>query len=270
MNKEAIQSLMKAYGNTIGSKPWIEAPVLGGVGALAGYMGADFVVPKIVKLLLMGKTEQEKADMLREYNASDTLDLAKKIMAGFGGVGGMAYGLQKHLDFSRGNQGLADSFIQGREYWDRPDVQDVLKTTKAKEQQGIRYAPTRNFSSGRSLKNFKQGSYGYGFPDNFEHDRVPISESLNLINEDPFLTLPQKEITEIVMEGAEGTDSGLTSGKSLMRSAMRLGVGAATGYVFGRAASSLFSLPAPITKRLSNVGALAGAVINSGIFSEIN
>lgn len=269
MNKEAIK-LMKTYGDTIGSKPWIEAPVLGGVGAMAGYMGADLVVPRIVKLLMMGKSEQEKKDMMAEYNASDTLDLARKIMAGFGGIGGAAYGLQKHLDFSRGNEGLVDSFIQGRKYWDKPGSQKALKGKIDKRRSELEYTPSRTFDSGRSLKNFKQASYGMGLPSNFEHDRVPLAESLNLINEDPFLTLPQKEITEIVMEGAEGSNSGLTSGKALMRSAMRLGVGAATGYVFGRAASSLFALPSSITKRLSNTGALAGAVINSGIFSEIN
>jgi len=267
MNKEAIQKITKAYGNTIGSKPWIEAPALGTAGAITGYMGAGLVVPRLIDMMMMGKTEQEKADILREYNASDTLELAQKLMAGMGGIAGTTYGLQKHLDVRHGAEGLKDSFVEGRKYWERPEIQEDLKKRIKERQESVQYTPTRRYSSGRSFK--KTASYSDGIPSTFEQSRVPISKSLDLINEDPFLTLPQKEITDIIIEGAENSSSGLTSGKALMRSAVRLGVGAATGYVFGRAASTMLALPSPVTKRLSRVGALAGGIINTGIFSEI-
>ena len=267
MNKEAILGLTEAYGKTIGSKPWIEAPVLAGVGALGGYLGGDLVVPKILNTLMVGKSEQEKADILQSLKDDKTMSLVKNLMGGAGGVAGLTYGLQKHLDVSRGMKGLGQSFVEGRDYWDRPEAQEALDKRRQLSRESTAYAPSREgYTSGRT---YKQASYGFGLPANFEHERVPISESLNLINDDPFLTLPQKEIADMVLEGAENSRSGLASGKDLMRSAVKLGVGAATGYVFGRAASSLFSLPPAVTKRLSRAGALAGSIINSGIFSEI-
>lgn len=97
---------------------------------------------------------------------------------------------------------------------------------------------------------------------------VPISESIQLIKGDPYLSITQKDIAATLFENAENKKYGMTSGNSLIRSAVAAGAGGGAGYLFGRAASSIFSLPSVISKRLSGAGAIAGALIGTGIFTE--
>jgi len=96
---------------------------------------------------------------------------------------------------------------------------------------------------------------------------VPLHASLSLIEADPFLTRAQKNVTESILYGAEGKSAGKTTGRRVMESALRAGVGGAAGYGLGAVASTVFSLPDPFKKRLSAVGGVAGALLNTGIFS---
>ena len=253
----------KAYHKYIGSRPWLEAPLMGGLGAAAGYMGSEYITPKIVNALMIGRPEQEKADAMRELEADKTTKLISMYMAAMGGMGGAGYFLLKNLDVS-GNWGdLGKSFVRGDKHWDDPEVKARMDKVQKKRKEDVQYRGTPSqYHSGRT---FKGASYGM---QEMDRSRVAVADAINLINDDPFLTLPQKDMADMVIEGSGGS-SGLVSGKDLMRSAIQLGAGAATGWAFGRATSALLSLPAPVTRRLSNVGAIAGSIINTGIFSEI-
>jgi len=268
MNKSAIGNVTRAYHDYVGSKPIIEAPVLGALGAATGYYGAGFVIPKLLKVLMAGKTEQEKADMMKEYESENTEGLLRNLLGVAGGAAGVGYSLNKHLDLKGGLKGAFDS-LSDQNYWSRPEVRERVNAARDSRMAALRYTPQRTYSSGRSLAKQASLEYSSVWAPNMEQERVPIAQSLTLIQRDPFLTLPQKDVTTAVLEGAEDSDSGLTSGKKLMRSAVQLGVGAATGYLFGKATSSLLSLPAMVTRRLSGTGAIAGALINTGIFSEL-
>ena len=119
-----------------------------------------------------------------------------------------------------------------------------------------------------SSEMYKQAMYSLNEDVAFNKDQVPISQSLHLIKGDPYLSLDQKDVASVIFEGSENSRSGLTSGNSLMRSALAAGAGGGAGFLFGRAASAIFSLPPIVTKRLSGAGAVAGALLGTGIFTE--
>jgi len=114
----------------------------------------------------------------------------------------------------------------------------------------------------------KDASYMMNEDISLKSKSVPISESLQIIKGDPYLSITQKDIASAIFEKAEKKKFGFTSGGSLMQSAVTAGAGGGAGYLFGRAASSLFSLPTIVSKRLSAAGAIAGALISTGIFTE--
>jgi hypothetical protein len=123
-------------------------------------------------------------------------------------------------------------------------------------------------SSHKATSLHKAASYVLNKDIALNSKNVPISESLQLIKGDPYLSITQKDIAATLFENAEQKRYGLTSGTSLMRSAITAGAGGGAGYLFGRAASSLFSLPSIVSKRLSVAGAIAGALTSTGIFTE--
>ena len=277
MDKKAINVLgfTEGYGKTIGKWPLAEGAVLGGLGGVGGYYGSQVMARKILDMLLKGKSPAEREAELRRLREDGTLDMIAKVSAGLGAAAGIGYVAQKHMDTNRGFRGAVGSILDPS-YYNR-NAKSTLAAEKEKSkaavaEAGKAYTPlVSTFSSGRKYQPGlqKAGSYGMHEGIAFSKDRVPIAASVDLIKGDPFLSLPQKDITTMMLEGAENSTSGLVSGKSLMRTAIQAGVGAGTGFLFGRAASTLFSLPPVAKKRLSGAGAIAGALVNTGIFSEI-
>jgi hypothetical protein len=101
----------------------------------------------------------------------------------------------------------------------------------------------------------------------FNAERIPMSASLDLIYSDPFLSRGQKRVAGMVLEGAEGGNSGLVSGRDVARSAIQAGTGGGVGFLLGKVMGALLSLPSPVKSRLSVAGAIAGAIVNTGLFS---
>jgi hypothetical protein len=268
MDKIAIQGFTSAYTRHIGRKPWLEAGVLGTGGALAGYHGMNFIVPALLKALMVGKSPEERRSMLDAFKSDGTLRLLKNLGAGIGGVAGVGYAAQKHMDWGGGLEGALGSMKDSR-YWNTPEgraVSKVVSKNKFKARQRLNIEKSEGYSSGRTQKVAFSGNYTDPL---FNSERIPVSYSLNLINSDPFLTLGEKEITGMVLEGAEGGNSGLVSSRDVARSAIQAGVGGGVGILFGKTVGALLSLPPPVTRRLSVVGAIAGALTNTGLFSEI-
>ena len=268
MDKIAIQGFTSAYTRHIGRKPWLEAGVLGTGGTLAGYHGMDFIVPILLKALMVGKSEKERQGLLEEFKGDGTLQLLKNLGAGIGGAAGVGYVAQKHMDWGGGLKGALGSMKDSR-YWNTPEgkaVNKVVSKNKFEARRDTNIQRSKGYSSGRTQKVAFSDVYADPL---FNSERIPVSYSLNLINADPFLTLGEKEITGMVLEGAEGGNSGLVSSRDIARSAIQVGVGSAVGILFGKTVGALLSLPSPVTRRLSVVGAIAGALTNTGLFSEI-
>lgn len=258
-----------AYAQHIGRRPWLEAGVLGTAGGLAGYHGMKFFAPKALEFLMVGKSKEVRQQMFEDFHADGTMQYLKNLGAGIGALTGVAYTLGKHLDIGSGFKGAWESMKDSR-YWGTPVGKARIKEMRkgrhrSQEEEGL--ARSTGYSSGlRKTGMLKTGKWGDPL---FNSERIPVSYSLNLINADPFLTLSEKDIMGTVLEGAEGGNSGLVSGRDIARSAVQIGIGGSVGILLGKAVGALLSLPSPVTRRLSIVGAIAGALTNTGVFSEI-
>lgn len=281
MNKLAILGT-ELYNKTIGSNPLLETGTLGTAGGALGYYGGGFAASKMLAMLMAGKSPEERAEAYRQLREDGTIDLIKNIGGGLGALGGVGYGLQKNIDMRNGLSGMFDSLTSGK-HWSDPQVQDRLKAVDAARQNALKtqYSST-SYSSGRTpqtaggmQKEHALSDGIFGMNDALldrgisSFQQIPIRQAMSTVDRDPFLSPPQKEIVNTVLSSTSDGDSGVTTGKSLMQSALQLGVGATAGYLFGRAAGSLFSLPPAVTDRLSTSGAVAGALVNTGIFSEL-
>jgi len=269
MNKIEKIGFTSAYAQHIGRKPWLEAGVLGTAGGFAGYHGMKFFAPKALELLMVGKSKEVRQQMFEDFKMDGTMQYLKNIGAGIGALTGVAYVAGKHLDLGSGLKGAWDSMKDSR-YWDTPEGLARTKEMRKERHTSLKakaLSRSTGYSSGlRKTGMLKTGRWGDPL---FNSDRIPVSYSLNLINADPFLTLSQKDIMGTVLEGAEGGNSGLVSGRDIARSATQIGVGGGVGILLGKAVGALLSLPSPVTRRLSIAGAIAGALTNTGLFSEI-
>ena len=260
----SVTGLPQTYDRYIGHNPLLEAGVLGGVGALAGYAGGGLVAQGVLKTLMMGKSPAEQAAMMRELEGDNTIGAIRLLLGGMGGLAGTGYATLKHGQFRKGPGAFLKSMTDPK-YWEKNPEERDFETKKLEEMyKNIPYRSQKQFySSGRLQKNEAEETTGFTAP------RVPVHTAVELLEADPFLRLNQKTVTREILDNAGQGRSGLVSGHDLMRSAIQAGAGAGVGYVFGRVASSLLSLPTPVTNRLSAAGALAGALINTGLFAEV-
>jgi hypothetical protein len=106
------------------------------------------------------------------------------------------------------------------------------------------------------------------FEYDFNKKNIPVHQGRQLIHRDPFLTDHNKASVDYLMRNSGEGDSGSISGKDVAQTAIKAGIGLATGIAFGKTLGNLFSMGTAQTNRLSNIGAVAGAIYNTGIFSE--
>jgi hypothetical protein len=262
----------KAYNRYIGGNPYVEAGALGTAGALTGYMATDLALRKFSP-----QTSPERRRMLRN------------IMAALMATGGATYAMQKHVDPQNPWKSLTD-----KDYWKDPaNRQDLLDRQQEKidsaeidlrnvpkfdwgrgapsMDSGLNIIPyearrllPQNIQQRGDISLAKEGS----FTSAFEGRTVPVRTTINLLDQDPFLSLADKKIVKgMIVDANDGLDAGKTSGKSLMSTAVKAGVGFGAAYLFGQGVGGLLSLPPEQTKKLSQVGGLAGAIYNSGILT---
>jgi len=102
---------------------------------------------------------------------------------------------------------------------------------------------------------------------NFTQATIPVHMGRQLMQRDPFLNEHNKSQVDYIMRNAGEGDSGSISGFDIARTAVKAGIGLAAGIAFGKTMGNLFSMNTAQTQRLSNIGAVAGAVYNTGIFN---
>ena len=95
---------------------------------------------------------------------------------------------------------------------------------------------------------------------------VPLSHAEELIETDPYLNNRQKGVILNIFDHTDqGGRSGLVSAGDLASAAVRAGLGYGGGAIAGLVLGSLFSLPTRVTQKLSQIGGIANAIVNTGI-----
>jgi len=104
---------------------------------------------------------------------------------------------------------------------------------------------------------------------------IAYAPSIQVLENDPFLTDPQKrEVLSIFRGAAEhsnirsqpsGKLHGLLTTEDLIAGAVGAGLGYGGGATAGLVLSNIFGLPTKTVRRLSRIGTLAGALLGSGI-----
>jgi len=263
-DKQAVDVLApaRAYTGFAEAAPWADVLLHGGAGSLAGTAAGTLFWDKIQPFLTrFAMSEQEKADMEREYNTPEGRAEVIRNLSNLGGVLGAGMGAVKHLDTTSGLRGAFKSLTQPNYYQNNPVALQLQKKKALDAVKNLKSTAVPYFS-GRTktaAQDFEQG---------FHQNTVPIATSVDLIQRDPFLSLGQKEAVSGLFR-AEGKDVGMTSGQKLTRAALRAGVGMVTGYTFGKTMGHLMSMPKPARDSLSRAGGVAGAVVNTGIFGEL-
>jgi len=263
MNKSAILGT-QAYAKHVASRPWLDMLALGTAGAGLGYAGSQLFIDKATRALLVGKSPEEQAKILADMRENGDRSKTIRDISLLAGGAGILYGAQKHLDFGGTGKDLLNSVISSK-HWNSPHVKTRLK---ARADRNKHTAARTNVGRGNGYTDSRMQKINSYSDPLFNDERIPVSASIDLINEDPFLSMRQRDKTNMVLEGAENSKSGLVSGRSVMQSALRVGVGAVSGFTLGKVMGAMLSLPPPVKRRLSTSGALAGAIVNSGLFSE--
>ena len=256
----------KAYDATVGAHPMIEVPALAAAGGLLGYFGTGLAQHALGGLTsrLPGNMGAGLNDWLQDpENMRVMRERMAAILATAGGVAGLA----KNLDVGGGVGGAARSLTES-DYWgNNPEARKRQLQRRLATLLGRRYIMKANFQWQRDPRMQKQQSEE---ADPFFQPETPIRQSLEYVGVDPFLTNSQKHQTQgLLVASNNGQTAGYTSGHSLMKSAVKAGVGFGTAYLFGRVAGGLLAMPSETVKNLSLAGGLAGALINSGIFKEL-
>ena len=95
---------------------------------------------------------------------------------------------------------------------------------------------------------------------------IPLGGTMNMVAADPWLHPEQKAgLMNLLASAAHTADSPMFSGYDLARTAVQAGVGAAGGWALGRLMGTVSLLPNSTVRTLSNSGAVAGALLNTGV-----
>jgi hypothetical protein len=259
---------LRAYTKHIGSKPALASAALGAGGAAAGYFGTDLAARAFLGLSLIGKDTPEKEDKWEELKRSGRLAKLKTIAAVLGGGAGVAYPMiSSYFKGHSGKDNLKKYLNTNKFERDNPSAMqlEIDEAKKNPDPLNPSYImqPSATYQSGRTFSKYASDTLDY-----FMEDNIPIHQARQLVRRDPFLNMGQKATVDGIIGGTNDGDSGLTSSGTIADTAIKAGFGALTGFAFGKTIGSVFAFDDAERKRLSRTGAVAGAILNSGILSR--
>jgi len=234
---DALLAPFRLYNRTIGQNAYTEVPTLAGLSGLAGYYGGGAISDKFIDTIAgrVGGADPERVERAKQLFKSG-LGVTAAALAGW-------YALGKHLDKRPQEERDAD-FAKDVANMPLPDWSSP--------------SATRVFDSGRPQKTASS--------DPFALNVIPVNQTLDTIKADPYLAIDQKQLAGSLV-GYSPTDAyNNTSGRSIVRTALKAGVDFGAAYLFGRVMTGLAGLPAADAKQLSVAGGIANALYNTGIF----
>lgn len=260
----------RMYNKYVGTRPALEIPLLTGLGAAGGALGAK------------------------------QLGYDPRWGAGLLGILALLYGVGKHVDTGAGLSGALQSLLQSDYYKKHPDaarrlqlagrkrvqyaqpvggqlplgrrvLQAAIPTFKAPElvkrigEAGEPETPALGIQKEQSSKT----AFFMGAADELNQQTIPVYYSRLLVEQDPFLAPEAKEVTKGLLSQASGGPVGMVSGRQLLKAAVKAGAGYATAYLFGRGLASVLGADPETSNKVSKLGGIAAAVMNSGILHEL-
>jgi len=239
---------------TVHSDPRLAIPAGGAIGYAAGKYGSRMLGSLILNLAFSSKDPRMKQQIMQTLGGATGMGGIEQPAAIIGSLAGMFVAGQPRADVRHGTLNFLKS-ISDPKYWSK---NDNFLAQRLKKQR----VPKKFKSSLFDPMSQKVGSGGFI---DFEKETIPVSASLSYVSADPFLDPMAKVHTEDIISGAENSTSGLISKRQLAQSAIRLGAGFAPAYAFGKTVGGILSLPSPVVGRVSKIGGLAAAILNSGI-----
>lgn len=247
MNKQAVIGDMRVaapfemWRNATGS-PLGSAAAMYALGALGTYAAWPYVTRPIVKAVdhLSGGDPQDEADV----DSFDRELQAKRLrmsllLPAIPALGHLVGAMDLRQNGAKPGWGLTS--------WNDKDQPGLKK--------GAEWGYTPNAPIDNS-----------GFNAIMSQPTIPLMHSRNLVHQDQVMTDEQKGRVLNVFDSAPPPNQfGFLSPSNLATGAIRAGAGYLAGHLAGKAMGALFSLPRPVTEKLSNVGGIGAALINMGV-----
>jgi hypothetical protein len=258
-----LSEIPRWYRKNLADSPAKASVVQGaGLGAL-GYAGAGIAAPMIVKLMThaMRMDPATRASVMKNFKG-DSLKRIQMATAAIMGLTGAAYPLMTRSD---GRPGKKLNSIFSGDHWDKnPERANQLYNQSIQDDANEDWDMDVPFQRGVE----KTGAFG-DWDSPFLKEKIPVAAVQQYLSNDAYLSGGQKGMMHTIVDDASnGKRSGLISGKDLARGAVRVGVGYGAAFALGQTVGKIFDLPEPLTSRMSRIGGIAGAIINTGVFGQ--
>lgn len=111
-------------------------------------------------------------------------------------------------------------------------------------------------------KSGDEGGFSAFMPD------IDLDDSRNLVLNDLYMDPIDKGRVDTVLAAADEDEDHLISQFDLSKSALKAGLGFVPSYFAGSVFGKTLKLPDPVRKRVSLLGGVAGAALNSGLLNQ--
>lgn len=181
-----------------------------------------------------------------------------------GGAAGLYTG-SRGVDFNDSETALRSLFE--KDYWKKnPErLQSVLKETREKDKKlrygspgSVSYDPMRDLEKTST----ESGGFSAFMPD------IGLQDSKNLIMGDLYMDPVDKGRVDTILSSSDEDEDGRISQFDLSKGALKAGLGFVPSYFAGSVFGKTLKLPNPVRKRVSLLGGIAGAALNSGLLQQ--